>query len=90
MRPESLDQAIRDATQILSQCGTQLSRSKVSRISRSYIDAQPPCDFATYILRNAAPGIRSAPAARGRQATQWLDPTADEAISNITSHPKKR
>ncbi|MFF5323943.1 hypothetical protein ACFY2Y_09465 [Janibacter hoylei] len=82
-RPETAEQAVRLAHELLGRAGVTLSPSKVSRLARDYIAARPPCTFRTYIARNAAPAVATLPLPSRRHGLEWVDPTGETATRNV-------
>lgn len=83
VRPETAEQANREAHRILAAAGVRLSPSKVTRLCRDYLAANPPCTFRTYLARNAAPAVASAPLPPRRHGVEWVDPTGNTAVRNV-------
>lgn len=84
VRPQTVEQAIRDAHGILAGAGVRLSPSKVARLARDFIRKAPPLSFATYLTRNTGTSLGSIPYAPGnRHRIMWADPTGDTAVQNV-------
>lgn len=91
MHPETVEAAIREAHRILSDNGATLAKTKVARLARDFVRAKPPCSFASYIIRNAAQDLGSASPHKGaRTATQWQDPTGEQAVALVMKSNKRQ
>lgn len=82
-RPETTEQAVRLAHELLAAAGVTLSASKVTRLCRDFLRAEPPCTFRTYLSRNAAPAVASLPLPPRRRGLEWVDPTGETAARNV-------
>lgn len=83
VRPETVEQAVRQAHTILAGAGVGLAPSKIARLSRDYLQSQPPCSFRSYLIRNAAPSLTSLLLPVSRHGLQWVDPTGETAARNV-------
>lgn len=81
-RPQTTEQAVRIAHELLTAAGVTLSPSKVSKLCRDFLRADPPCTFRTYLSRNAAPAVASLALPSRRHGLEWVDPTGNTAASN--------
>ncbi|WP_433956007.1 hypothetical protein [Janibacter indicus] len=82
-RPQTVEQAVRVAHELLTAVGVTLSPSKVTRLCRDFLRTNPPCTFRTYLARNAAPAVASLPLAPSRHGLEWVDPTGETATRNV-------
>lgn len=82
-RPETTEAAIRTAHELLAAAGVTLSASKVTRLCRDFLRADPPCTFRTYLSRNAAPAVASLALPSRRHGLEWVDPTGNTAVHNV-------
>lgn len=82
-RPETTEQAVRAAHELLTAVGVTLSPSKITRLCRDFPHTDPPCTFRTYLARNAAPAVASLPLAPSRHGLEWVDPTGETATRNV-------
>lgn len=84
VRPCTAQEAVRQAHSILSGAGVTLAPSKVSRLARDFLRADPPCTFRSYMIRNAGASVGSliAPGVR-HHGIEWADPTGETAARNV-------
>lgn len=84
VRPQTVEQAIRDAHGILASAGVRLGVSKVTRLARDFIRLQPPVTFATYLARNTASSVDAiSTRPNNRHGIEWADPTGETAVRNV-------
>lgn len=76
-RPQTTEQAIREAHRILAAAGITLGASKVAKLCRSYVTAAPHMPLRVYLANN----LRSEPLAR--RLLVGSDPTGNVAASNV-------
>lgn len=82
-RPETAEQAVRLANELLASVGVKLSPSKVSTLCRGFLRTNPPCTFRDYLARNAAPAVATLPMPPRRHGLEWVDPTGETATRNV-------
>lgn len=84
VRPQTVEQAIRDAHGILAGAGVRLGVSKVTRLARDFIRLQPQVTFATYLAQNTASSVAAiSTRSNNRHGIEWADPTGETAVHNV-------
>jgi len=88
VRPESVEQAIRLAHDLLRSVGASVAPSKVTRLCRDYMTADPTGSFRSYVIRNVRAQVISLPLPSTRgHGIEWADPTGETACHNVDPTP---